>query len=178
MSDPKQILVERLRSIKDFPVPGINFRDITSWFVDPECIDIMAKELYKEYADKGITKVVGLESRGFMMGAIVAHELKAGLVMARKPGKLPGQVVSESYKKEYGTDSIEIGIDAINEDDVVMIHDDLLATGGTALAAYNLVKRFNPKKIYLSFLIEIADEGLHGRDVFPEGTPVYVMVSI
>ncbi len=171
-------LIERLRCVKDFPQKGVNFRDVTSWFADPECINIMTDEMVREYRDKGITKIVVLESRGFLMGSILAHELGAGIVLARKPGKLPTQTVSETYQKEYGTDSLHVSVDAIGPDDVVMIHDDLLATGGTALAAYKLVKRFNPKQIYLSFLIEITDEGLHGRDVFPPEVPLYAMVTV
>ena len=116
------------------------------------------------YKDKGITKVVGLESRGFMLGSIMASDLNAGFVMARKPGKLPGKTVSIEYTKEYGTDKICMVEDAIKEDDVVLIHDDLLATGGTIKAAIDLVKLFKPKKIYVNFIIELTIEGLHGRD--------------
>jgi adenine phosphoribosyltransferase len=126
----------------------------------------MVDELYEIYKNKGITKIVGIESRGFVMASALAVKLGAGVVLARKPGKLPAATVQESYEKEYGTDTIEIHEDAINDKDVVLLHDDLLATGGTMRAACNLVKKFNPQKIMVNFLIEITDEGLHGRDVF------------
>lgn len=159
-----EYLMKHLRSIEDFPTQGINFRDVTTLFKDAKCIEIMDDELYELYKDKGITKVVGIESRGFIMGACLARRLHAGLVMARKPGKLPAETVSQSFEKEYGLDTIEIHKDAINENDVVLLHDDLLATGGTMIAAWELVKKFNPKKCYMNFIIEIRDEGLHGRE--------------
>ena len=161
-----KVLLENLRSIPDFPKKGINFRDVTTLYKNAECLQIMVDELYELYKDKGITKVVGVESRGFIMAAALAYRLKAGIVLARKPGKLPSTVIKESFSKEYGVDTIEMHLDAINENDVVLIHDDLLATGGTAKAAYKLVKHMNPKQIYMNFIIEIRDEGLHGRDEF------------
>ena len=162
----KQVLLNNLRSIPDFPQPGINFRDVTTLFKNHECLEIMVEELYQIYKDKGITKIVGIESRGFVIASALAIRLGAGIVLCRKPGKLPAETVQESYTKEYGTDTIEIHKDAIDESDVVLLHDDLLATGGTMRAAYNLVKKFNPKNIYVNFIIEITDEGLHGRDLF------------
>jgi adenine phosphoribosyltransferase len=128
----------------------------------------MVDELYEIYKNKGITKIVGIESRGFVMASALAVKLGAGVVLARKPGKLPAATVQESYAKEYGTDTIEIHEDAINDKDIVLLHDDLLATGGTMRAACNLVKKFNPKGIMVNFIIEITDEGLHGRDVFDD----------
>ena len=159
-----EYLLKNLRTIKDFPIPGIMFRDVTTLFKDAKCLEIMEEEMYELYKDKGITKVVGIESRGFVMGAILARRLGAGLVMCRKPGKLPADTISQTFKKEYGEDTIEIHSDAINENDVVLIHDDLLATGGTIKAAWDLVKKFNPKKCYMNFIIEIRDEGLKGRE--------------
>ena len=135
---------------------------------NPACLQIMVDELYEIYKNKGITKIVGIESRGFVMASALAVKLGAGVVLARKPGKLPAATVQESYAKEYGTDTIEIHEDAINDKDIVLLHDDLLATGGTMRAACNLVKKFNPKGIMVNFLIEITDEGLHGRDVFDD----------
>ena len=120
-----EYLMKHLRSIEDFPKQGINFRDVTTLFKDAKCIKIMDKELYELYKDKGITKVVGIESRGFIMGAILARRLGAGLVMCRKPGKLPAETVSQTFEKEYGTDTIEIHKDAITEDDVVVNKRDL-----------------------------------------------------
>lgn len=159
-----EYLLKNLHTIKDFPIPGIMFRDVTTLFKDAKCLEIMEEEMYELYKDKGITKVVGIESRGFVMGAILARRLGAGLVMCRKPGKLPADTISQTFKKEYGEDTIEIHSDAIDENDVVLIHDDLLATGGTIKAAWDLVKKFNPKKCYMNFIIEIRDEGLKGRE--------------
>ena len=109
------------------------------------------------------------------MGSVVAVNVGAGLVLARKPGKLPAETWQESYQKEYGVDTIEIHKDAITEDDVVLLHDDLLATGGTMLAAYNLVKRFNPKKVYVNFIVEL--EALKGRKVFPDDVEVESLIK-
>lgn len=171
-------LTENLRSILDFPVPGINFRDVTTLFKNPKCLEIMEEELYHLYKDKGITKVVGLESRGYIMGSIIARKLGAGFVMARKPGKLPAEAIRETYTKEYGSDSIEIHADAITPEDTVQIHDDLLATGGTAKAAWNLVEKFSPKKCYLNFIIEIRDEGLTGREFIGDGIEITTLINI
>ena len=138
----------------------------------------MMNELYELYKDKGITKIVGIESRGFVMASALAVKLGAGVVLCRKEGKLPADVIKESYSKEYGTDTIEIHKDAISENDVVLMHDDLLATGGTMKAACNLVKKFNPKKIMVNFIIEITDEGLHGRDVFDKDTEITTLLTV
>lgn len=172
-----KVLIENLRCIPDFPKKGINFRDVTTLYKNAECLKIMLEEMYEIYKDKGITKVVGIESRGFVMGAALAAKLGCGFVMARKPGKLPATVVKEQFSKEYGVDTIEMHIDSINENDVVLIHDDLLATGGTAKATYNLVNHFNPKKVYINFIIEIRDEGLHGRDEF-KGIDLTTLLTI
>lgn len=171
-------LLEHLRAIPDFPQKGINFRDVTTLFKDAKCLEIMEEELYELYKDKGITKVVGLETRGYIMGSILARRLNAGFIMARKPGKLPATTVKESYSKEYGVDSIEIHLDAINSDDVVLIHDDLLATGGTIKAAWNLVKKFNPKACFMNFLIEIRDEGLQGREFIGDGIEITTLIKV
>lgn len=171
-------LLANLRSIPDFPLKGINFRDVTTLFKSHECLQIMVDELYEIYKDKGITKIVGIESRGFVIASALAVRLGAGIVLCRKPGKLPAETISESYAKEYGTDTIEIHKDAIEENDVVLLHDDLLATGGTMRAAYNLVKKFNPKNIFVNFIIEIKDEGLHGRDAFEKGTDITTLISV
>lgn len=173
-----QYLLDHLRCIPDFPQKGINFRDVTTLFKDPKCLEIMEEELYELYKDKGITKIVGLETRGYIMGAILARRLGAGFVMARKPGKLPAETIKESYSKEYGTDSIEIHTDAISPEDVVLIHDDLLATGGTIKAAWNLVKKFNPKSCYMNFLIEIRDEGLQGREFVGDGIEITTLIKV
>ncbi len=171
-------LLQNLRCVPDFPQKGINFRDITTLLKKPECLRIMVDELYEIYKSKGITKIVGIESRGFVLASALAIRLDAGVVLCRKPGKLPAETISESYTKEYGTDTIEIHKDAISPEDTVLIHDDLLATGGTMKAAYDLVKKFNPKDIYMSFIIEIGDEGLHGRDVFDKTVEVSTLIKV
>ncbi len=172
-----KVLLDNLRNVQDFPKKGINFRDVTTLFQNGECMKIMLDEMYELYKDKGITKIVGIESRGFVMAAALAGRLGCGLVLARKPGKLPATVIKENFSKEYGVDTIEMHVDSIDKDDVVLIHDDLLATGGTAKAAYNLVEHFNPKNIYINFIIEIRDEGLHGRDLF-EGIPLTTLMVV
>ena len=173
-----KVLMENLRCIPDFPKKGINFRDVTTLFKNPECLRIMVDELYEIYKDKGITKIVGIESRGFVIASALAVKLGAGIVLCRKPGKLPGETVSESFSKEYGEDTIEIHKDAIDNEDVVLLHDDLLATGGTMRAAYNLVKKFSPKNVYVNFIIEITDEGLHGRDLFDKDTEITTLLNL
>ncbi|MBQ8191505.1 MAG: adenine phosphoribosyltransferase [Bacteroidaceae bacterium] len=172
----KELLLKNLRTVPDFPIPGILFFDVTTLFKDAECLKELEDELYELYKDKGITKVVGIESRGFVMGAVLAARLGAGFIPARKPGKLPAETIQESFAKEYGTDTIEIHKDAITEDDVVLIHDDLLATGGTAKAAYNLVKKFNPKEVLVNFIIEITN--LNGREIFAEGVDISALIEV
>lgn len=171
-------LLKNLRNIPDFPIPGIQFKDVTTLFKDAECMQIMIDELYELYKDKGITKVVGIESRGFILAPALAIRLGAGFVMCRKPGKLPAETVQESYQKEYGVDTIEIHKDAIDENDIVLLHDDLLATGGSMKATLNLVRKFNPKKVYINFIIELTREGLHGRDVFDKDVEVQTLLTV
>ena len=171
-------LLANLRCIPDWPKKGVNFRDVTTLFKNPECLRIIENELYDLYKDKGITKIVGIESRGFVMSSALALQLGAGIVLCRKPGKLPCETVLESYAKEYGKDTIEIHKDAIEEGDIILLHDDLLATGGTMKAACDLVKKFKPKKIYVNFLIELVNEGLNGRSVFDDDIEVESLIQI
>ena len=166
----KETLKKNLREIPDFPKPGILFYDVTTLFKNAECLQGMIDELYELYKDKGITKVVGIESRGFILGGALAARLGAGFIMARKPGKLPAEVIEETYAKEYGTDTIQLHKDAISKDDVVLLHDDLLATGGTMAAAYRLVKRCGVEKAYVNFVIEL--KGLNGRNAFEKDVEV------
>lgn len=173
-----KILLSRLRNVPDFPIPGIQFKDVSTLYKDAECLQIMIDELYEKYKEKGITKVVGIESRGFVIGAALAAKLGAGFVMCRKPGKLPAETKKASYSKEYGVDTIEIHTDAIDEKDTVLIHDDLLATGGSMKAAYDLVSQFNPKKIYIGILIELRIEGLHGRELFDNKVEIETLMCI
>lgn len=173
-----EVLMKNLRCIPDWPIKGVNFRDVTTLFKSAECLRIITNEMVDLYKDKGITKIVGIESRGFVMSSAVALQLNAGIVLCRKPGKLPCETVQESYAKEYGIDTIEIHKDAIDENDVVLLHDDLLATGGTMKAACDLVKKFNPKKVYCNFIIELVNEGLNGRDAFDEDIEVTSLIQV
>lgn len=165
-----EYIKSKVRDVLDFPKPGIVFKDLTTVFKDPRALHIIGWDLGQLYRDKGITKVVGIESRGFIGGSILAFELGAGFVPCRKPGKLPADTVSRSFDKEYGKDVIEIHRDAISPDDVVLIHDDVLATGGTMAAAYELVKSLGPKKIYINFIIELS--ALGGRNLLPADAEV------
>lgn len=152
-----------IRTIPDFPKTGIQFKDITTVLKDPAMLSFLVDTISERFIGKGITKVVCIESRGFILGGAVAARIGAGFVPIRKPGKLPAEVYSMEYTLEYGTDSIEIHSDALGPEDIVLIHDDLLATGGTAMAAINLVGKFIPQKIYLSFLCEL--DFLRGRNI-------------
>ena len=173
-----ELLLANLRNVPDYPKPGIQFQDVSTLFKNPACVLEMKEALLALYRDKGITKVVGIESRGFVMGSILAAELGAGFVMCRKPGKLPAKTIKASYQKEYGLDNIEIHADAICADDVVLIHDDLLATGGSMKAAYDLVNFFKLKAIYVSFLIELQLEGLKGREFLGEDMNVSTLLTV
>lgn len=161
---------KEIRDVVDFPIKGIVFRDLTTAFKNPECMRFFENEMYELYKDKGITKVVGIESRGFIMAPVLANKIEAGFVPIRKKGKLPAETIDMSYAKEYGEDTIQIHKDALDADDIVLLHDDLLATGGTMKAACDLVKKFGVKKIYVNFLVELDD--LYGRDVFESGIEV------
>ena len=172
----EELLLTNLREIPDFPIPGILFYDVTTLFKNAECLNEMLDSLYELYKDKGITKVVGIESRGFILGGALAAKLNAGFVMARKPGKLPAETIEETYAKEYGTDCIQIHKDAISENDIVLLHDDLLATGGTMAAAYRLVEKCGAKKTYINFVIEL--EELDGRKAFPEEVDVTTLLKL
>ena len=172
----KELLLANLRTIPDFPIPGILFYDVTTLFKSAECLQELLDTLYEQYKDKGTTKVVGIESRGFILGGALAARLGAGFIMARKPGKLPAETIEETYAKEYGTDCIQIHKDAINENDVVLLHDDLLATGGTMAATYRLVQKCGAKQAYINFVIEL--EELNGRKAFPETVEVETLLKL
>ncbi|MBQ9660234.1 MAG: adenine phosphoribosyltransferase [Bacteroidales bacterium] len=166
-----------LRTVPDFPVKGILFWDVTTLFKDPGCLREAVDILYDYYKDKGITKVVGLEARGLVLAPALAIRLGAGLVMARKPGKLPAETYSGQYMKEYGPDTIEIHKDAISPDDVVLIHDDLLATGGTVEAVVQMMeKHFRPRKMMANFIIEL--EELNGRAALPADMDVMSVIKV
>ena len=169
-------LVSTIRIVPDYPIEGIQFFDVTTLFKNPAAYEEVIRLICDIYKDKGITKVAGIESRGFIAGAAVAARLGAGFVPIRKPGKLPAQTISESYSKEYGTDTIEIHADAIGPDDVVLIHDDILATGGTASAAVRLVKGFGPKGVFANFIIDIVD--VPRSAPIPEDVPVSAILKL
>lgn len=172
----KELILKNLRAVPDFPIPGILFFDVTTLFKSGECLKELVDSIVERYKEMGITKVVGLESRGFILGSIVAEKLGAGFIPARKPGKLPAETISVEYGKEYGKDRIELHKDAIDENDVVLIHDDILATGGTAAAAIKLVREMNPKAVYANFIIEITD--LPGRAALPSDIDVECLLSL
>lgn len=155
-------LKKDVRNVPDFPKKGIQFKDITTIVANPEELRFMCKQLADVYRQKGITKVVGIESRGFILAPALAMELGAGFVPVRKHGKLPYETIEVSYEKEYGMDTIQIHKDALGPDDVVLIHDDILATGGSMQAAIALVRKLDVKKIYVNCLIELI--GLNGRE--------------
>ncbi len=159
-------LEEYIRDVPDFPQKGIIFKDITTLLKDKEGLKRAVDELYKVVKDMEIDKVVGVESRGFIFSPILAYKLGVGFVPVRKPGKLPAEVISESYELEYGTDTLEIHKDAIEKGDKVLIVDDLIATGGTAKAVCKMVERLGGKIIALEFLIELTF--LNGRDKLKE----------
>ena len=166
----------QIRNIPDFPMKGIQFKDITTALQQPDCLRWMRDEMVNLYKDKGITKIVGIESRGFIIAPAVAMELGVGFVPIRKPGKLPAETVEISYQKEYGVDTIQMHKDALCADDVVLLHDDLLATGGTMAAAIELVKKFGVKKVYVNFLIEL--DFLNGRQLLEKVAEVDSLIHI
>lgn len=172
----KEDLIQNLRVIPDFPIKGIQFYDVTTLFKNPEVLRGLVENMYELYQDKGITKVVGIESRGFIMAPALATKLNAGFVPVRKPGKLPAETIEASYEKEYGKDTIQMHKDAIGQNDIVLIHDDLLATGGTMKAACDLVKQLKPRKVYVNFIIELKD--LNGRDIFDKDVQIDSILSL
>ena len=152
-----------IADIPDYPEPGVVFKDITPLLADPKGLSTVVDDISEHFMGQGITKVVGAEARGFLIGAPVAYRLGAGFVPARKPGKLPRAVYSESYDLEYGTDQLEIHQDAIGKDDKVLIVDDLIATGGTAVASAHLVEKSGAEVKGFAFVLELAF--LHPRDI-------------
>ena len=157
-----QDFAKSIRDVPNFPKPGILFKDITTALKDADVLRFIVDKLYEQYKDKGITKVVGIESRGFIIGSILAYKLGAGFVLMRKPGKLPADAYQEEYALEYGTDTLEIHKDALNVKDIVLLHDDLLATGGSANAALNLIRKTGVENVLVDFLIEL--KFLTGRE--------------
>jgi adenine phosphoribosyltransferase len=163
-----------IRNVPNFPKEGIQFKDVSTAFKDKRIFRFIVGEIKNYYEMHGITKVIGIESRGFILGSSLAMELHAGFIPIRKPGKLPAETYNQSYELEYGSDSLEIHTDALDENDVVLIHDDLLATGGTVNAAVDLVRKFGVKKVYANFFVEL--DFLYGRERIREGVPVWSLI--
>ena len=169
-----EFVKSKIRDILDFPVKGIVFKDITTVLRDKEGFKEIIKFLTEKFKDKEIDYIAGIESRGFIFGAALAYELGAGFVPLRKPGKLPGEILSQDYQLEYGTDTLQIHKDAIEPNKRVVIVDDLLATGGTAGAACNLVRQTGANVVAAAFVIELQD--LNGRAKMPEGVETVSMI--
>lgn len=155
----KQLLSNAIKTIEDYPIEGITFRDVTSLLDDAEAFTKTIAFLVRQYKDGGFTKVVGTEARGFLFGAPLAIELGVGFVPVRKPGKLPRETIQETYELEYGQDTLEIHADAVNEADKVLIIDDLLATGGTIEATTKLIRRLGAQVSDAGFVISLPDLG-------------------
>jgi adenine phosphoribosyltransferase len=169
-----ETLKAKIRHVPDFPKPGILFYDITTLLGDPEGFRLAIDALSTPYADRTVDLVVGIESRGFILGAAVADRLGAGFAPIRKPGKLPAKAFRETFNLEYGTDAIELHEDAIQAGQRVLIVDDVLATGGTAAAAATLVRRCSGDLLGLAFLIELV--ALNGRSKLPNES-VYAVLK-
>jgi adenine phosphoribosyltransferase len=165
-----------VRQVPDFPKPGILFLDITTATKDAKAMNLMIDFLVEKFKDEKVDYVAGIESRGFIFGAPLACRLNAGFVPIRKPNKLPADTIKESYSLEYGTDTIEMHADAIKEGDRVLVIDDLLATGGTAVAACNLVKKVGGEVVAAAFIIEL--DPLKGREkIESKGVKVVSMLN-
>ncbi len=166
---------DKIRAIPDFPKPGIIFRDITTGIKDAKTLQVMVNYLCDQYKDEKIDYIAGIESRGFIFGTAMAYKMNCGFITVRKPNKLPAKTISESYDLEYGSNTIEIHEDAIEPGARVLVVDDLLATGGTAKAACDLVRRAGGKLIGAAFLIELND--LSGRNVLKDCGKVVSMLQ-
>ncbi len=171
----KDFIAQTIRTIPDFPKQGIQFKDITTLLQDKRALELTSYMLAQPFRNQPVDVVVGLESRGFLFGTNLAMELNASFVPIRKPGKLPAETLSETYELEYGTDSLEIHSDAISKGDRVIIHDDLIATGGTALAASKLVERLGGNIIGYSFILELSF--LKGRNMLFPNIPVESIIK-
>lgn len=166
---------DKIRAVPDFPKKGIIFRDITTGLKDAQTLQVMVDYLCEQYKDCKIDYIAGIESRGFIFGMPMAYKMNCGFIPVRKPNKLPAETIKESYDLEYGSDSIEIHADAIEKGAKVLVVDDLLATGGTAKAACNLVKKAGGELVGAAFLIELA--GLNGRDKLTDCGKVVSMLQ-
>lgn len=170
------LLEKNIRNIPDFPQPGIQFKDITPLLQNPDTLELTSRVLARPFRNKNIDHVVGLESRGFLFGTNLAQDLHAGFIPIRKPGKLPAKTLSATYALEYGKDTIEIHKDAFPEGARILIHDDLIATGGSAAAATELVEKLGGKIAGYSFIIAL--EALKGTAMLPQDVPVEILLSL
>ena len=171
---PQELVLSKFRNIVDFPKKGIIFKDITTVIKDKDAFNAVISYFENLYKNHNIDYVVGLEARGFIFGSALADRLGCGFVVIRKPGKLPAETISETYELEYGTDTLEIHADAIESGKNVVIIDDLLATGGTASAACNLVRKLNANIKAVAFVLELAF--LNGRAKLPADIQVDSMI--
>ena len=153
----------KIRTIENYPIKGVMFRDITTLLKDPEGLRDSINKLVDRYKDLNIDKIAAIESRGFIIGAPLAYLLNVGLVLIRKPGKLPSKTIDQDYKLEYGTDRIEVHVDAIEKGEKVLIVDDLIATGGTAEAAVRLIQKMKGDIVECCFIIDLPDIGGRAR---------------
>ena len=172
----KELLLQSIRSVKDFPKPGILFKDITPLLHDKYLIEITSRLLAEPFRGQRVDYVAGLEARGFLFGTNLAQDLHCGFIPIRKPDRLPAETESVSFELEYGTDSIEVHSDSIEPGDHVLIHDDLIATGGTAAAAANLVEKLGGIVIGYSFVMEI--EKLGGRRSLDKSVPCHSILLV
>lgn len=170
------LIKENIRNIPDFPNIGIQFKDITPLLQNPDTLELTSQVLARPYRNKNVDYVVGLESRGFLFGTNLAQDLHAGFVPIRKPGKLPAETISATYALEYGEDTIEMHTDAFSEGDRIIIHDDLIATGGSAKAATELVEKLGGEVVGYSFIIEL--QALQGCDVLTDDIPKEILISL
>ena len=159
----KMDLLKHVRNVPNFPIEGIQFKDVTTLCKAPAPFKESCDRIIEHFKDKGITKIAAIEARGYIWGGVIAYQMGAGFVLIRKPGKLPAETISEEYALEYGTDKIEMHKDAIEKGEKVLVFDDLLATGGTAKAACNLIEKAGGIVAGVAFVIELTGS-LHGRD--------------
>ncbi len=170
------LLESEIRNIPDFPKEGIQFKDITPLLKNPDTLELTSQVLARPFRHEDIDYVIGIESRGFLFGTNLAQDLHAGFIPIRKPGKLPADTVSATYALEYGQDTIEMHSDAFHEGARILIHDDLIATGGSAKAATELVEKLGATVVGYSFIIELAD--LHGKARLSEDAHYEVLLSV
>lgn len=169
-------LLKYIRNVPDFPIKGIQFKDVTTLCKEYAPFKDSCDRIVKHFKKRGITKVAAIEARGYVWGGVIAYQLGAGFILIRKPSKLPADVISEEYSLEYGTNKIEMHKDAVEKGEKVLVFDDLLATGGTAKAACNLIEKAGGRVEGIAFIIELTGS-LHGRDQL-EGYEIFTLLDI